>query len=177
MAEFPLVWRSLPSWSTRLLLVFSCLGGGVAWAQAGAVPVAPGASAANSQLSADPALDERVNRLASELRCLVCQNQTVADSQAPLAMQLKQLVREQLTQGASDQQVRDFMVQRYGDFVLYRPPLDSATTLLWGGPALLLLLGAGLFWMHWRARRLRGDLDDDSALPDDAGEALDVPRS
>jgi len=176
VAEFSFVWRSVRAWSGCLLVALSCLCGELAWAQANALD-GPASNTPSSETAADPALDEHVNRLASELRCLVCQNQTVADSQAPLAMQLKQLVREQLAQGASDQQVRDFMVQRYGDFVLYRPPVDSVTALLWGGPALLLLLGACLFWTHWRARRLRGDLDDDSALPDDAGKGLDAPRS
>jgi cytochrome c-type biogenesis protein CcmH len=129
------------------------------------------ASTAQAQKTIDPALDEHVNRLASELRCLVCQNQTVADSQAPLAMQLKQIVREQLAQGASDQEVRDFMVERYGDFVLYRPPVSGITALLWMGPVLLFALGAGLLALHWRARRLGGahnlDEEGDSLLDDD----------
>jgi cytochrome c-type biogenesis protein CcmH len=89
----------------------------------------------------DPALDKRVEALAQELRCLVCQNQTIADSQAPLAVELKKQVYEQLARGQSDQDVIDFMVQRYGDFVLYRPPLKAATWLLWFGPFLLLALG------------------------------------
>jgi cytochrome c-type biogenesis protein CcmH len=107
-------------------------------------------------------LDERTNRLASELRCLVCQNQTVADSQAELAVQLKREVRSQLAKGATDEQVRDFMVQRYGEFVLYRPTVNHSTWLLWGGPALLLLTGAGLFVSHWRARRLSGNSLDEA---------------
>ncbi len=80
-------------------------------------------------------------QLAQELRCLVCQNQTIADSQAPLAIELKNQVREQLAEGRSDQQVIAFMVQRYGDFVLYRPPVKASTWLLWFGPFLLLLWG------------------------------------
>jgi cytochrome c-type biogenesis protein CcmH len=111
------------------------------------------------------ALDEHVNRLTSELRCLVCQNQTIADSQAELAMQLKKEVRQQLSRGASDDQVRDFMVQRYGDFVLYRPPVNPATWLLWATPALLLLLGGGLLFLHWRERQAAFDGTVDSALP------------
>jgi len=101
---------------------------------------------------------ERAQRLSAELRCLVCQNQTIADSQAELAMQLKREVRQQLARGASDQQVRDFMVQRYGDFVLYRPPLNDATVWLWGGPLLLLALGLGaLVWQLLRHRPEEGD--------------------
>ncbi|HEX5786369.1 MAG TPA: cytochrome c-type biogenesis protein [Burkholderiaceae bacterium] len=107
-------------------------------------------------LAADPVLDERVNRLASELRCLVCQNQTIADSQAELAVQLKHEVRQQLSRGASEAEVRDFMVQRYGEFVLYRPPVNPATWLLWSGPALLLLVGLVVLGLHWRARRWQG---------------------
>jgi cytochrome c-type biogenesis protein CcmH len=110
-------------------------------------------------------LDEHVNRITSELRCLVCQNQTIADSQASLAVQLKQEVRQQLQHGASDDQVRDFMVQRYGDFVLYRPPVNRSTWLLWAGPVLLLLLGAILLGLHLHERRVAFKDVPDSALP------------
>jgi len=110
-------------------------------------------------------LDEHVNRLTSELRCLVCQNQTVADSHSELALQLKNEVRLQLSQGASDEQVRQFMVERYGDVVLYRPPVNASTWLLWGGPALLLLMGAVLVALHWRDRRAAFKDAPDSVLP------------
>ena len=89
----------------------------------------------------DPALEKRVTGLAHELRCLVCQNQTLADSNAPLAVDLRNQIREQLQKGASEQDVIDFMVARYGDFVLYRPPLKATTIALWAGPFLLLALG------------------------------------
>lgn len=105
------------------------------------------------QDSGNAALELRVNQLASELRCLVCQNQTIADSHAELAVQLKNEVRTQLAQGRSDDEVRDFMVARYGDFVLYRPPVSAATALLWAGPAVLLLIGLGLLVQHIRARQ------------------------
>jgi len=82
-------------------------------------------------------------------------------------VQLKHEVRQQLAHGASDQQVRDFMVQRYGDFVLYRPPVNASTVLLWVGPALLLLLGGGLLLVHWRERRQAFDGQPDSVLPTD----------
>lgn len=90
------------------------------------------------------ALEPRVMALAEELRCLVCQNQTLADSHAELAMDLKNQIREKLAQGQSEQQVTDFMVQRYGDFVRYRPPLKSSTLLLWFGPFVLLAIGFAL---------------------------------
>jgi len=101
----------------------------------------------------DPALEKRVHDLSSELRCLVCQNQTLADSSAPLAVDLRNQVREQLKSGKSERDVIDFLVARYGDFVLYRPPLQANTVLLWLGPFLLLV--AGLALLVWRLRRRR----------------------
>lgn len=124
------------------------------------------AACANTPLG-EPALEEHVNRLASELRCLVCQNQTIADSQADLALQLKGEVRRQLQQGASDVQIREFMVQRYGDYVLYRPPVNKTTWLLWFGPALLLTLGGALLGLHVRDRRRAFQGQPDSVLPPD----------
>ena len=90
----------------------------------------------------DPNLEKRAAGLAHELRCLVCQNQTIADSNAPLAVDLRKQIREQLAAGKSEQDVIDFMVARYGDFVLYRPPFKASTVFLWGGPFLFLLFGA-----------------------------------
>ncbi len=89
----------------------------------------------------DPVLEKRVAGLAAELRCLVCQNQTLADSSAPLAVDLRNQIREQLKGGASERDVIDFLVARYGDFVLYRPPLKATTLALWGGPFVFLVLG------------------------------------
>ena len=96
--------------------------------------------------AADPALELRVNQLAAELRCLVCQNQSLADSHATLAIDLKNQVREQLKAGRSDAQVIEYMTQRYGDFVLYRPPVKATTLLLWAGPLLLLIAGSLALW-------------------------------
>lgn len=101
----------------------------------------------------DPALDKRVAGLAHELRCLVCQNQTLADSNAPLAVDLRNQIREQLKGGASERDVIDFMVARYGDFVLYRPPFKASTLALWIGPFLLLALGALLLVRRLVRRR------------------------
>src|SRR5215208_6779457 len=89
----------------------------------------------------DPALDKRVAALAEELRCLVCQNQTLAESNAPLAVDLRNQMREQLAKGASERDVREFMVARYGDFVLYKPPFKASTAALWLGPFVLLIIG------------------------------------
>jgi cytochrome c-type biogenesis protein CcmH len=101
----------------------------------------------------DPALDKRVAALAQELRCLVCQNQTLAESNAPLAVDLRNQIREQLQAGASEQDVIDFMVARYGDFVLYRPPFKASTLALWAGPFLLLAVGIAVLVRRLRRRR------------------------
>ena len=106
-------------------------------------------------MSDDPVLEKRVMALAEELRCLVCQNQTLADSNADLALDLRRQIREQLKAGRSERQVIDYLVDRYGDFVLYRPPLKATTVLLWFGPFLLLALGA--FLLVRRVRRQRGE--------------------
>jgi cytochrome c-type biogenesis protein CcmH len=99
-------------------------------------------------------LDRRVMNLAHELRCLVCQNETLADSQAPLAADLRNQIREQLAAGKSEQDVVDFLVARYGDFVLYRPPLKGNTLLLWAGPFLFLAFGAFFLARFLRRRRV-----------------------
>lgn len=93
-------------------------------------------------LAATP-LELRTAAISEQLRCLVCQNQSIAESDAPLALDLRRQVREKLAQGASEREVIDFMTQRYGDFVLYKPPVKPATLLLWFGPLLLLLAGMG----------------------------------
>jgi cytochrome c-type biogenesis protein CcmH len=99
----------------------------------------------------DPALEMRARDLSRELRCMVCQNQSIDDSEAPLAKDLRVLVRERLTQGDSDKQVLDFLVSRYGEFVLLKPPFELHTLLLWGvSPAVLLI---GMFALVMMARR------------------------
>ena len=103
---------------------------------------------------ADAALEPRLNRLAAELRCLVCQNQSIDDSDASLAVDLRRLVRERIAAGDSDQGIRDLLVARYGDFVLLKPPLSGQTILLWSLPGLALLLGSfGAFSLFRRSRR------------------------
>jgi len=108
--------------------IFACL-----LVLAGAVQAAPPGS--------DPELEKRVMAISDELRCLVCQNQTIADSNAELAIDLRNQVREQLVQGKSEQDIVAYMVQRYGDFVLYRPPVNTSTWLLWFGPFALMVGG------------------------------------
>ncbi|MDR5740366.1 cytochrome c-type biogenesis protein CcmH [Caballeronia sp. LZ019] len=98
--------------------------------------------------------DDRLRQLAESFRCVVCQNQSLADSAAPLAADLRERIREQARSGASDEEIRDYMVRRYGDFVLYRPPMKPATWALWFGPLLALLAGAiALALSIRRARR------------------------
>ncbi len=105
--------------------------------------------------AADAAIEARATALETELRCLVCQNQTLADSSAPLAVDLRNQIRERMRAGASDRDIIDFMVERYGDFVLYRPPLKATTVLLWTGPVLLLI--AGLAALYFRLARRRSE--------------------
>ena len=109
----------------------------------------------------DAVVEERLRTLAEELRCLVCQNQTIADSNAPLALDLRTQIRTQIAAGASDAQIREYMVDRYGDFVLYRPPLKATTALLWVGPFLLLGVGVVVF-----VRVMRRGRHESAGAPD-----------
>ena len=101
----------------------------------------------------DPALEERVMKLSKELRCLVCQNETLADSRADLAEDLRNQIREQMRAGKTDQEIIAFLTARYGKFVLYRPPVDATTYLLWFGPFVLLLTGLLLLFRYVKQRR------------------------
>jgi cytochrome c-type biogenesis protein CcmH len=123
--------------AATLLLCFA----GLAWGQASEVA------------KPDAAVEQRLKALAEELRCLVCQNQTIADSSAPLAVDLRNQIRGQIAQGRSDEQIRGYMVERYGDFVLYRPPFHANTALLWLGPFALIVGGAIAFAFVVRRRR------------------------
>jgi cytochrome c-type biogenesis protein CcmH len=105
---------------------------------------------------ADPALEARARALTMELRCVVCQNQSVDDSDAPLAKDIRVLVRERISAGESDDQVRAFIVARYGKFVLLKPPLENDTVLLWFGPAILLFGGLALAYFYMRRVRATG---------------------
>ena len=113
---------------------------------------------------ADAALEARLKNLDEELRCLVCQNQTLADSSAPLAEDLRREVRELALQGKSDAEIKQYLVARYGDFVLYKPPVKPTTWLLWFGP-FAFLLGGALIWFVVLRRRGRAGIGDDSVAP------------
>lgn len=114
-------------------------------------------AAASETVASDPALEARARVLDGELRCMVCQSQSLADSDAPLARDLRRLVRERLQAGDSDEQIKAFLVERYGKGVLMSPPFDGETWLLWLGPGLLLLAGcAGALVFLRRGRRNGG---------------------
>ncbi len=122
--------------------------------------VAPNALAVQpDEVMADPVLEARARALSKELRCMVCQNQSIDDSDAPLARDLRLLVRERLKGGDTDQQVIDFLVVRYGEFVLLKPQMSWHTAILWLGPPTVLLAGA-LVLLLFARRRARGGLTD-----------------
>jgi cytochrome c-type biogenesis protein CcmH len=103
--------------------------------------------------AADPVLEERVMRLSKELRCLVCQNETLADSRADLAEDLRSQIREQMKAGKSDKQIVAYLTDRYGKFILYNPPVDPTTYLLWFGPFVLLIAGLAVLFRYLKQRR------------------------
>jgi cytochrome c-type biogenesis protein CcmH len=113
------------------------------------------ASAATEPMQLDPVAQKRLVDLSAQLRCLVCQNQSIAESHAELAVDLRNQINEQIKAGRSDQEIVDFMVTRYGDFVLYRPPFKATTVLLWMGPIALLLLAVFTFYRTLSRRRAR----------------------
>lgn len=124
------------------------------------------------------ALEARVQTLAAELRCLVCQNQSIADSNAPLAVDLRTQIREQLQAGRSEADVRRFMTDRYGDFILYRPPLDARTSVLWMGPGVLAVGGLlGLWGVLRRRARLADHAFDPEPVPEDGSQQDDGPAA
>jgi cytochrome c-type biogenesis protein CcmH len=134
--------------------------------------VLPAVAADAVPTDTDPVKSARAVKLTEELRCLVCQNQTIADSNAELAVDLRRQVREQIAAGKTDREIIDYMVGRYGDFVLYRPPVKGTTALLWAGPALLLLIGIGVIVVVLRGRQRMPDETPLSAEERARAEAL-----
>lgn len=127
----------------RPLLVAVMLAAGIQ-----SVPAAEGVA----QPVGDPAVEARVTRLAEELRCLTCMGQSIADSQSSFSSDMKREIREMVSKGKNDKEIIDFMVQRYGDFVLYRPPVKATTWLLWGGPFVFLIAGLAFLVVKLRKR-------------------------
>lgn len=120
------------------------------------------------------AQEARYNKLIDELRCLVCQNQNLADSNAELAVDMRRKTYEMVRQGKSEREIVDFMVQRYGEFVRYRPPLNSNTLLLWTGPFIILLIGVTLLIRTIRRRRAAQTIEVDEASLRTAASLLDT---
>ncbi len=123
-----------------------------------------------------PEQEQRYNKLIDELRCLVCQNQNLADSNAELAVDLRRKTYEMVKQDKSEREIADFMVDRYGEFVLYRPPLNSSTLLLWTGPFIILLIGVALLMRTIRRRRADATVDVDEATLRTAASLLETDR-
>lgn len=120
----------------------------------------------------DPVLEQRMIALSEDLRCLVCQNESLAGSRADLAQDLRQEIREQMRAGKSDQEVIAYLTQRYGDFVLYKPPLKPLTWLLWFGPFVLLIGAAGGLYAYLKRRTSR--LADDSLSEEEKKRVTDL---
>jgi cytochrome c-type biogenesis protein CcmH len=130
------------------------------------------ADAANeAAVATDLVAEKRLQGLSEELRCLVCQNQTIADSNAELAQDLRREIRGMIKEGKSDKEIIDFMVTRYGDFVLYRPPVKGITLLLWGGPVGLMLFGLFALQRYLRRRTIRINAEDHPLSADEASRA------
>lgn len=125
--------------------------------------LAPAGEAA--PLAADPVAEKRLVKLSEQLRCLVCQNQNIADSHAELAEDLRREIRGMIQAGKSDKEIIDFMVARYGDFVLYNPPFKATTVLLWVGPLALMLVGLVALGRYLKQRNQR--ITDDAPLSDE----------
>ncbi len=139
---------------TRILPIARRCALGLAVVAALAGPVGlPAAHAKEApELGNDPAIEHHMMRLAATLRCLQCQNQTLAASEAPLAVDLRQEIREMLAKGETDAQIRSYLVARYGNFVLYRPPVQDDTMLLWFGPGVLLVGGLAALYFTLKRR-------------------------
>jgi cytochrome c-type biogenesis protein CcmH len=133
-----------------------------------AVLCAPIVAREAQEVGEDPKIERHMMELASELRCLQCQNQTLADSNAPLAVDLRQEIRELLVQGKNDEQVKQYLVARYGDFVLYRPPVQGNTFLLWFGPAVVLVAGLTALYLTIQRRLARIEREQAAAPLSDA---------
>lgn len=142
-----------------------------AWVLVCVVMFAPLAMAKEATpMAMDPELEKSVNEISAELRCLVCQNQTIADSHAELAIDLKNQVREMVKAGQTQDEIVEYMVQRYGDFVRYRPAMKPTTVLLWAGPFLLLLIGLTVLVINLRKRM--AVVEDEGDLSSEESERL-----
>jgi cytochrome c-type biogenesis protein CcmH len=146
MKDYLAAWRKSAPALRRLLIALLLVAG-----------IQPALAADGmAQPVGDPAVEARVNKLAEELRCLTCMGQSIADSQSSFSGDMKREIRGMVKAGKTDKEIIEFMVQRYGDFVLYRPPVKSTTWLLWGGPFVFLVLS--LVFLAMKLRKRRGQL-------------------
>jgi cytochrome c-type biogenesis protein CcmH len=132
-------------------------------------------TAKEAQPNEDPQIEQRMKALTEQLRCLVCQNETLADSRADLAEDLRRQIREQMKAGKSDQEILAFLTDRYGDFVLYNPPVKRTTYLLWFGPFILLITGTGVLYRYLKRRREL--ISDEPLTTDERKRAEEILRS
>ncbi len=130
----------------------------------------PAFSAEPDELLADPVLEARAKEIDAQLRCVVCQSQSIAESNAPLAKDLRILVRERLTDGDSDEQAIQYIVDRYGDYVLMKPPLQGNTLALWFFPAFALLMAGGVAFFYLRSFKSRGATESEALSEDDEAD-------
>lgn len=135
----------------------------------------PATAVMPDEMLADPAQEQRARTISRDLRCVVCQNQSIDDSDAPLARDLRLLVREQIALGKTDAQVRDYVVARYGNFVLLKPPVEGDTLLLWGGPFAVLILG-GIGIALWQRRKPAKDALGAADAPLSDAERAELDR-
>lgn len=146
-----------------LILLFVCSVGPVAFAKE---------AEANAD---DPVVEKRLNKLSQELRCLVCQNETLADSRADLAEDLRREIRAQIRAGKTDKEIIEFLTQRYGEFVLYRPRVEPKTYLLWFGPFILLIAGLAILFRYVKQRR--DEVSDKPLTSDERKRAEELLQS
>jgi cytochrome c-type biogenesis protein CcmH len=132
-------------------------------------------TAKEAQPNEDPKIEQRMKALTEQLRCLVCQNETLADSRADLAEDLRRQIREQMKAGKSDREIIAFLTDRYGDFVLYNPPVKRTTYLLWFGPFILLIAGTGVLYRYLKRRREL--ISDQPLTADERKRAEEILRS
>jgi cytochrome c-type biogenesis protein CcmH len=144
-----------------IILVVFCFGGALV--------------AKEAQPNEDPKIEQRMRALTEQLRCLVCQNETLADSRAELAEDLRKQIREQMKAGKSDQEILAFLTQRYGDFVLYKPPVKATTYVLWFGPFILLIAGTLVLYRYLKHRREL--IQDQPLTAAERKRAADILRS
>lgn len=135
---------------------------------------APAFAADPSEMLKDPGLEKRAQVLGKDLRCLVCQNESIEDSNADLARDLRIIVRERISAGDSDEQVRRFVVDRYGDYVLLKPPFKASTLVLWLGPFLLFALGLAVVWGFYQRRGREAEALRPAPLSPDEKRRLDA---